>query len=155
MNPGIQWEAPEFEHREKTVTWYWASIIIAVLMLAAAVWQRNFLFAVLIVIGEILILVWSGKEPRTVPFHLSEKGLVIGDKTHYALTDFHAFSIEPGEHLQWPVISFVLKRKFRPPVHVRAPQGRVADIRAHLALSIPEQPWEENLIDTLEKFFGF
>ncbi len=149
------WEAPEFELREKGVGWYWATIIIAVLMLGAAVWQRNFLFAVLVVIGEILILVWSGKEPPMVSFRITEKGLFIGAKTHHTFADLRSFSVEPDEHLHWPVIAFVLHRKFRPPIHIRVPQNRLAEIRGLLAPGIQETPWEESLIDTLEKFFRF
>ena len=81
MEPlAIKWEAPEFELREKGVGWYWTTIIIAVLMLGAAVWQGNFLFAVLVVIGEILVLVWSGKEPPMVTFRITDKGLVDVDR---------------------------------------------------------------------------
>ncbi|MEY4731541.1 MAG: hypothetical protein RL681_487 [Candidatus Parcubacteria bacterium] len=151
----ISWEAPEFEIREKGVGWYWWTIIIAVLILGAAVWQRNFLFAVIVTIGEILILIWSAKEPRMIPFHLTEKGLLIDGKTQYPMADFHSFSVEPDEHLHWPVIAFILRRKFRPPIHVRVPQERLAQIREHLALVVHETPWEESLIDTLEKFLRF
>src|SRR3989344_609791 len=156
MEPlAIKWEAPEFERREKGVGWYWGTIIIAVLMLGAAVWQGNFLFVVLVVIGEILVLVWSGKEPPMVTFRITDKGLFIGEKTHHALADLRSWSVEPNEHAHWPVIAFVLHRKFRPPIHVRVPQNRLPELREHLASVVQETPWEESLIDTLEKFFRF
>ena len=78
----IEWKAPEFEYREKDVSWYWLSIIAAVVILGAAVWQKNFLFAVFVVIAEILMLVWAGRKPREITFSLNEKGLTMsGNKS--------------------------------------------------------------------------
>src|SRR3990167_8463140 len=57
----LSWEAPEFEFREKTVSWYWVTIIGAVLILALAVWQRNFLFGVFILMAEALIFEFNKK----------------------------------------------------------------------------------------------
>jgi hypothetical protein len=151
----MHWEAPEFESREKSIGWYWTTIIVAVLMLAGAVWQRNFLFAVLVVIGEILVLIWSGKEPRTVAFRITDHELLIDEKTRYALNELHSFSVEPEGHSHWPVIALVSKRRFRPAVHIRAPKDRIEGIRERLQISVPESAWEESLIEMLEKFFRF
>ena len=46
------WEAPEFEYREKEVSWYWISIIAAALIIAFSVWEKDFLFAMVCVGGE-------------------------------------------------------------------------------------------------------
>ena len=40
----IEWEAPEFLYRHKTVFWYWISAIIAVIIFAFAWWQKNIFF---------------------------------------------------------------------------------------------------------------
>ncbi|MDP3892652.1 hypothetical protein, partial [Nocardioides sp.] len=66
----IEWRAPEFYYREKGVSWYWLSIIAAIVILSVSVWQKNFLFAVFVVIAEILMLVWAGRKPREISFSL-------------------------------------------------------------------------------------
>ncbi len=57
----INWEAPEFEYREKDVSWYWISIIAAAAIIAFSVWQRNFLFGFFIVIAEMLVIDGAGE----------------------------------------------------------------------------------------------
>ena len=68
----IQWHAPEFEYRAKTMSWYWLSILLAVVILALAVWQKNFLFGIFVIVAEILILVWANREPRTLRAYFEE-----------------------------------------------------------------------------------
>ena len=62
----ITWEAPEFEYRPKSVSWYWISIIIAAAIIAFAIWERNFLFGIFIVIAEILFIAWGNETPATI-----------------------------------------------------------------------------------------
>ena len=76
------WEAPEFEYREKEVSWYWISIIAAALIIAFSVWQKDFLFGFFIVIAEMLFIVWGNKAPRTLTFTLTDTELNIGDTSH-------------------------------------------------------------------------
>lgn len=59
----IKWQAPEYEYREKTVSWYWISIVVAALVIAFSVWQKNFLFGFFIVIAEMLFIVWGNRTP--------------------------------------------------------------------------------------------
>ena len=41
--PAIEWQAPAFRYYPKDVSWYWLSFIIAILIMAFAIWQNNFL----------------------------------------------------------------------------------------------------------------
>ena len=71
----VVWDAPEFEYREKGISWYWLSIIAAACIIAFAAWFRNFLFGFFIVIAEILFIVWGNRQPRTVEFKLDDSGI--------------------------------------------------------------------------------
>ena len=76
----IEWEAPEFEYHEKDPLWYWGSMIIAVIILGIAIWQKNFLFATFIVVAEILLMTIGGKQPRLIRFRIDDRGFeIIGD----------------------------------------------------------------------------
>ena len=48
---GIVWQIPEYEYRSKDVSWYWISLIAAIVLFAFAIWQKNFLFAIFVVIA--------------------------------------------------------------------------------------------------------
>jgi len=73
----IEWQAPEFEHRQKNVSWYWLSLLVSIILLALSVWQKNFLFAVFIIIAWFVIIYSTSRLPTIWNFKLSEKGIEI------------------------------------------------------------------------------
>ena len=85
--------APEFEHRPKSVSWYWISIIIAATVIAFAIWEQNFLFGIFIVIAEVLFITWGNEAPAMVDFALTDSELAIGDAKRYAIKLFENFSV--------------------------------------------------------------
>lgn len=98
----IAWEAPEAEHIEKSTTWYWASMAVAIVLIAIALWQKNFLFAVFIVIAELAVFMFAGEKPKIWEFTIDEEGVTIeGHKTYkystITLYDIHQFSDEYKE----------------------------------------------------------
>src|SRR3990167_3564751 len=88
----MAWVAPEFEYRRKNVSWYWISIIIAVICIGFAAWQKNFLFGIFVLVAEILILAWGNQKPAMFSFRLTEKGLYIGDRKFFPYTEIESFS---------------------------------------------------------------
>lgn len=151
----LEWEAPEYEHRPKTSLWYWGSILAAILILSAAVWQRNFLFAAFVVLAEILILTWGERPPRTLNFTLTEKGLTIGEHKFYPLGDFKSFSVDHDSHEDWAGIVLFFTSHVRPSILVHAPHSETEEISQALRKKLTEVPWEPNLLDSLERFIKF
>ena len=151
----LQWRAPEFEERLKDVSWYWASIIAAVLILGFALWQRNFLFAVFILIAELLMLVWGNRVPQMIDFSLDAATLTVGGKNRYALGDMEHFSVMESTSAEWAMLTLHPKRGVRLPVAIHAPKDRVPEIEKRLAAKMPKVEHEESFLDTLEKFLGF
>jgi hypothetical protein len=152
----INWEASEFEHRPKDISWYWLSIIIATIALGIAIWQKNFLFGFFIIIAEILLLVWGGREPGIIKFALSDKGLTISNRKFYPLSDIAGFCLEETNDDKWSMVIFRFRRRFAALSRVIAPKAQVAEIKKHLAeAAIPEIEHEESFIETLQKFFRF
>lgn len=150
------WVAPEYEHREKTVSWYWITIILAILILTFAIWQKNYIFAVFIVIAEVLIIIWAGEEPRLVKFALRAKDLVINDRKGYHLKDIQHFSVEDMDHKEWADIVLHLKGPLHFPLKIHVPKHHLTDVR-HLFQQggVPEVNREESFIEVLEEFLGF
>ena len=152
----LEWEAPEFAYREKDVSWYWASIILAVLILAAALWQRNFLFGFFVVVAEILILVWANQQPRTVRFLCTEKGLTVDGKKIYALTDIEAFGAKEHEGREWSRIVLYFHRRFAGTLVVLIPTARMHEIKSAIQKAgVAETDRDESFIDILAQFLGF
>lgn len=151
----IQWQAPEFEYHAKDVSWYWGSIVVAVLVLGFAVWQKNFLFGFFVVIAEILILTWAGRTPKLRTFKIAEKGLEIVGQKMYSWNDLDSFSVDENRDGENPRIVFRLKKIFHAALTVGMPRSRREEIREQLISFLPEHEYEPSLIDGLERFFGF
>jgi hypothetical protein len=151
----MEWSAPEYEHRPKTSLWYWGSILIAVLILGMAVWQKNFLFAAFVVLAEILILTWGERPPRLLSFTLTEKGLTVNENKFYPLGNFKSFSLDHESHEEWAGIVLFFESHLRPSILVHAPHAEAEEIAAALRYKLKEVPWEPTLLDSLERFFKF
>jgi hypothetical protein len=150
----IQWDAPEFEYREKDVSWYWLSIIVAALIVAFSVWQRNFLFGFFIVIAEMLFIVWGNRVPHTITFTLTDAEIKIDDHKSYLIKEFESWSVNTdGE--EWAELSFYFRSKIRPPLMVIVPEEKLAEIRTNMKGILKEIEHEMTLIDSIEKFLRF
>ena len=89
----ISWRAPEFEYHEKTAGWYWTTVVIALIILAFALWQQNFLFGVFVIIAEILLVIWANKKPEIVEFVVGEKGILVDEKRNYSYSEIENYSV--------------------------------------------------------------
>jgi len=150
----ITWQAPEFEYREKNISWYWLSIIITSTILGFAVWQRNFLFALFILVGEILILFWAGQKPKTRSFALKEKGVEIDGKL-YEFTAMDTWSLRYETDDAFAYFTLRFKQRVRPPLALLVPPNTMVAVQKALTLILTQTEAEDSLMDTLQKFFRF
>ena len=151
----IQWQAPEFEYREKDLSWYWLTIIAAVLFLGFAVWQRNFLFAFFVIVAEILILVWGERNPKSTNFSVGETGIQIGTTQRYTWKDMDRFSL--GEHVKdgSRIVQIYLKGRLRPTLVIQVPSDIEERVLTLFRRSTREVEHRESLVDSLEKLTSF
>jgi hypothetical protein len=153
----LAWQAPEFEHRPKTSTWYWVSIIVSILLLALAIWQRNFIFAVFVVIAELMLIIWGASEPRMIAFSLNQRGLTIGGAKFYPFSDIKSWSADSEGFFdpEWPDITLHLVHHFHTGLKVKVPRAMFLDVEKALRAHAREVPFEPSMIDVIEKLLGF
>lgn len=151
----VSWHAPEYEHRPKDTVWFWVSIVAALLMLVFAVWQRNPLFALFIVIAEILFIVWGNRRPEEIEATADTSGIRIGAHRFYPRSHIDAFSFIEHAHTDWQDLVILLDRRFIPTVTVRVPSHVVPKLRRHLATLYPEYDHQESFVEILERYFWF
>jgi hypothetical protein len=150
----IQWEAPEFEYREKGVSWYWLSIIVAALIVAFSVWAKNFLFGFFIIVAEILFIVWGNKTPHMLAFTLNDANLEIGERKIYPLKDFESWSADPAGGT-WTEVLFNFRSRVKTPLRVLVPEASVQEIRTNLKTVLKEVEYEQTVLDSIEKLLHF
>lgn len=86
------WETPSFRKYERGSAWYLALTLVAVFLIAYAVWTANFLFAFIIFLSSILLLLVGNQEPKNVLVQVGNNG-VVWDGKLYLYQDLENFSI--------------------------------------------------------------
>ncbi|MBI2024759.1 MAG: hypothetical protein HYT03_01535 [Candidatus Harrisonbacteria bacterium] len=153
----IKWSAPEFQHYEKSANWYLASLAVAALLLIFALWQRNILFAVFIVIAEILFLKMGRQLPHQMDFRLSNLGIEIGGKKSYSYDDLAGFATRRLDQHEDGLSELILKRKrhFSTYVKVLFPTKHSDELRVFINKYLPEIEYEDSLVEHLAKLLKF
>lgn len=150
----LSWEAPEYQYREKGVSWYWLSIIAAALIIAFSVWEKNFLFGLFVVLGEILLLVWGSRLPQSISFTLTRERIELQNGRSHSLQDFESVSMDAlGDG--WMEVLFHPRAKLRTPFKVLFPEERLAELRDFLKTALKEIPYEPTFLDAIEKLLRF
>ncbi len=152
----VKWHAPEFEHRERNVSWYWISMIVAAAIIAFAVWQKNFLFGLFIVIAEMLVIVWGNRTPRIIPFLLTDKGVRIEPGKLHLFSEMESFSVDEALHdEEWDTVIFHFHGTFKLPLIIKLPKEKREEVRTHVKKTLKETDYEPSFLDSLEKIIGF
>ena len=150
----VRWEAPEYEYREKGVSWYWISIIIAAIIIAFSVWGKNFLFGLFVVIAEMLFIVWGNRMPRTVHFVLTEQSIEIEGGKFRLIKEFESVAVDTMSD-GWAELIFTFRAKLKAPFKILFPEDRLAELRTNMKTVLKEIPYEPTFLDSIEKLLRF
>lgn len=149
----FQWEAMEFEKIPKTKEWFWAGAIVGAALIIVALIQKNFLFAIVVVLAGFLVYIYSQKEPRKISFSISNRGVIIG-KRLYEYDSLKSFWIfyEPPRIRE---LSIESKKHFMPRIALPLDEADPIKLREALIQFLPEIKHEEDLSDMIAKRVGF
>ncbi|MBI2594642.1 MAG: AzlD domain-containing protein [Candidatus Colwellbacteria bacterium] len=156
----IQWQAPEFEYNPKDVSWYWLSLIAAIILIAFSLWQKNFLFAIFVAIAWFIILNWANRFPTIWEFRIDDKGIDINlpsKKTvskFYAYTEIEGFDIHIGGE-EYKELVFRVKSKFSPFLKINFLSADEEKIKNFLTQFLPKKEFSESVADSLSKLVRF
>jgi len=155
MEP-IRWSAPEYHYYRKDVSWYWLVIIVTIVLTALALWQKNFLFAVFIILASVLTIAWGRREPNVIDFTLSEKGLDVGNRKFYAYENLSGFAIIPAPE-DPELEELVIKHKSRLTgwMKIIIAGQRKEQIKNLLSRHLPEIEYQESLTEHIARILRF
>jgi len=152
----IEWQAPEFEYREKGVSWYWIGLIIAICLLAFSVWQKNFLFAVFTVIAYLVIVYSAGQKPTVWKFALDEKGVEIDPQKGKSIASrFYKYEEIAGFDIWEKELVLKTNKKISPYLKMNFPAEKEKEIKEFLIKHIPEEEYDVSISDSFSKLIGF
>lgn len=151
MQP-IRWSTLEYEERHRGADWYWALGIIAAGVAVTAVLLDNILFAVVIVIGTLVLMLHAARRPDEIEFEINEHGIVIGSRL-YPFRGLESFWIpEEGN----PRILLHSKGLLSPQIAI--PIGEdvsVREVHEFLGEHLREEEHEESLAERIAEWLGW
>lgn len=161
-NNKIIWQIPEYEYREKSAFWRWLTLIIALLLIAFAAWQKNFLFAVFATIAFFTVNYFVNRFPLIWRIQISKDGVSIqtpaGEvKKKYPFEKIKGFWIRPdifsdesGKD-QYKELVFKIEGKILPFLKINIYLEDEKDIDNFLLKYLLKEEYPELLSESLEK----
>ncbi len=149
----IEWQTYEYEHYEKTPDWYWALGIIALSLVVVAFIFKNFLFAVIVIIGAFTIAIYASRHPEIVDVILSPRGVKIKNRV-FPYQNIKSFWIEyDPPHRKELIIES--DRLALPKINIHLEDVDPLLVRNFLKQFIREKRHEDSFTDTLFKLLRF
>lgn len=150
----ITWSAPEFRYYDKDISWYWLSIIGAGVIFLTALWQRNLLFGIFVILAEGLIVFWGREFPREVRFRIDKRGLSIDESKTYLYENLGGFHIiEDNDGIGELILK--TKSKLHPYLKILVAAEMIKEIKEFLKNHLEEIEYEESLSDGISRMIGF
>jgi hypothetical protein len=149
----FEWQAPEFEKKDKSNSWFIIPAIITIILGIIALATENILFLLLILLAFFTFYIYAKKEPRTINFRINERGIEIDDKLYQfeTLKSFWVFYNPPIEK----EISFRSRKTTFPYIRIPLADQNPNEIRKYLLKFLPEKRHKESLIDVWMRRVGF
>ena len=146
----IEWETDEYECREKSSNWYWLVGFIALALVITAIAMKNFLFAILVLLGAGLLLYHANRQPQKMKVIISRRGIQIRNNLfpYRTLRSFWLHDEESGRKI------IIQSEKLLMP-HIHLPLADDLDheaLRAFLLDFLPEEPHRPTVIDLLAEY---
>lgn len=154
-NKEIIWYAPEFQYHHKELGWYWLSIIGSGILFLIALWQKNLLFGIFVVIAELMVIIWAKEFPKNIRFKLSKKGLEIGKMKFYSYEELSGFHIHEEDEDGFSELILKTNKRLHPYLKVLVDKNDIAEIKDYLKNHLPEIEYEEPVSEAISRIIGF
>src|SRR3989344_6320247 len=153
----FEWSAPEFEYHPKTISWYWLLAIAGIVIITIALLQKNFLFAIFVLIALVLVWKMGHQHPRYLDFHLDENGLTIDSGRVQPYEGMDGFAVQKIDYDENGLSEIILRRKHRLGTYLRVliPSRHVGEVKLFLNKYLPEIEYEETLTDHISRLLKF
>ena len=157
----ISWQAPEFEYRPKDVSWYWLSLLVAIFLVALALWQKNFLFAIFVLIAWLVVIKFASRKPLIWEFRATQEGIEFflpdepdESKKAYSYEEIEGFDVHFNRG-NYKELLLNTKSRLSSYLKINFPSEKEKEIISFLEKFLPRQEYPQSLIDTFLNLIGF
>jgi len=89
----IEWNAHEYEHKERSSDWFWAVGIVSISLAIASVIFGNIIFGILVLLSAFTLSLFASRPPSILHVTIDEKGITKG-KVRYSYQTLQSFWID-------------------------------------------------------------
>lgn len=148
----IEWQAPEYTHKERSTDWFWSIGLGALALCIGAVWFHNYVFAIFILISGASLIMFTLRHPQIMTFAIDKEGLII-DKEVHPWNKVKGFRIKDDGI--YPKLLVLTAKQFMPMYTIPLVPNIVADVKDTLLKIIPETEIEESRSTLFMEKIGF
>lgn len=148
----LTWQTLEYEEKERSSDWFWLVGLVAVLGIIVSVVTLNFLFAVVILISAFSVMMYAVRKPEIITITIGRRGVMV-KKQFYPYRNISAFAIRDDEFPHHLILH--INRLFLPHITVDLKDMSPDLVRTYLEEFLPEEPYEEHLLDLMANRLGF
>jgi hypothetical protein len=148
----LEWTAPEYEQTERSPDWFWGVGIVIFAILIVCIVLKNFLLALIILVGTGTLYAFTQRDPEMITFKLTPDGIVAKNEV---FPFKHTESFWVAEE-RWPHKLFIkTDRFFFPHVVIPLDEANPESVRQYLRQYLKEIPHEESMIEIFSEYLGF
>jgi hypothetical protein len=149
----IEWDAHEYEHKERSSDWFWAVGIVSISLAITSVILGNIIFGILVLLSAFTLSLFASRPPSTLHVTIDEKGITRG-KVRYPYQTLQSFWIDTDH----PHKKIILRSEklFMPLIIV--PLGDEVDLEElheNLSRFLSEEFHSLPLIERILEYLGF
>lgn len=149
----IEWDAHEYEHKERGQDWFWAVGILTVAIAVTSIIFGNIIFAILVITAVFSLVIFINRPPETIHVIIDEKGVTRGN-VHYPYQTLDSFWID-SEHSH-PKIILKSKKMLMPLIVVPLGEGLNEDKLEETLLNFLKQEFHSlPLVEKVLEYLGF
>ncbi len=151
----LTWSVLEYEDRNRSVDWYWTVGIISIIAIAACIYFKNYLFAILMFISVISLLYLTIRKPEELTITINKEGIRVRDEL-FTYRSLKGFWIEDQSTSGHPRHLLIMTRRFYSPM-LALPIGDIAPeiIRQKIKTLVTETEMQENPSHRFIEMLGF
>lgn len=150
----IEWVTPPYVHREKSTDWYWWLGFVCIALVVISVLLKNYLFAVIVIIGGFVIGMIASREPDDLVYRVTRRGLIAGERL-FPYTSLDSFFIRGHDLHERPRLLIRSRSILSPLIVIPLPGVNLEALRELLLQYLPEEELNESPIDVIADRLGF
>ena len=148
----LEWDAHEYEHKERSEDWFWAVGIISISVAIASVIFGNVIFGILVIVSVFALALFINRPPETIHVVVNERGITRGNilYPYDTLTSYWLDTEHPH-----PKILLSSQKPFMPIIVVPIGNSNAEELDKVLAQFLPEKYHSLPFVEQVLEYLGF